>query len=350
MRFSGGGLREGGFSSLVSSSSLRTGGTHAPMIYSFGLSRLGDVIGNYRIVRVLGEGGAGMVYEVEHVRLGRKKAMKLLHADVPADFVARFFNEARAVNTIRHPNIIDIEDFVTLESGESFTVMDPAWSARTCARCSCARAGSRRRAPPRSGRRSRRRSPACTRSTSSTAISSPRDVFLETQGAKRRDSEPKLLDLRHREVLERVDRAHARRHDDGHAERHGARADHRRQASRHRGGPVRARHGARRVRDRRAGVRRQGQARAKVLRAHCYDAPVPPSERRGEPVGAVLESIILRCLSKAPEDRFAERDRARARVRRERPVRGAAAARARRVEGDDAGVRRADRAARARVG
>src|SRR5262245_31015457 len=79
---------------------------------SEGGGRLGHVIGNYRLIRILGEGGVGTVYEAEHVRLGRKMALKLLHPDVVSDeLVVRFFNEARAVNEIKHPNIIEVEDF-----------------------------------------------------------------------------------------------------------------------------------------------------------------------------------------------------------------------------------------------
>jgi serine/threonine-protein kinase len=87
--------------------------------------RLGHVIGNYRLLRVLGEGGVGTVYEAEHVRLGRKVAVKVLHPDVVTrELVLRFFNEARAVNSIRHPNIIDVEDFVTTPTGEHYMVME----------------------------------------------------------------------------------------------------------------------------------------------------------------------------------------------------------------------------------
>lgn len=87
--------------------------------------RVGTVVGNYRLLRVLGEGGVGTVYEAEHVQLGRKVAIKLLHPDVATkETVTRFFNEARAVNEIRHPNIIDVEDFVTTPEGEHYMLME----------------------------------------------------------------------------------------------------------------------------------------------------------------------------------------------------------------------------------
>jgi len=87
--------------------------------------RLGHVLGNYRLIRKLGEGGVGSVYEGEHVRLGRKMALKVLHPDVAsAETIVRFFNEARAVNEIKHPNILDVEDFVTADTGEHYLIME----------------------------------------------------------------------------------------------------------------------------------------------------------------------------------------------------------------------------------
>jgi hypothetical protein len=87
--------------------------------------RLGHVLGNYRLIRKLGEGGVGSVYEGEHLRLGRKMALKVLHPDVAsAETIARFFNEARAVNEIKHPNILDVEDFVTADTGEHYLIME----------------------------------------------------------------------------------------------------------------------------------------------------------------------------------------------------------------------------------
>jgi len=87
--------------------------------------QLGHVLGNYRLIRKLGEGGVGTVYEGEHVRLGRKMALKVLHPETAsAETIVRFFNEARAVNEIRHPNIVDVEDFVTTDDGEHYLIME----------------------------------------------------------------------------------------------------------------------------------------------------------------------------------------------------------------------------------
>ncbi len=87
---------------------------------------LGRSIGNYQIVRQLGEGGMGTVYLAEHPRIGKKVAVKMLHAQLcaNAELVSRFFQEARAVNEIRHPNIVDISDFGETEDGVVYFVME----------------------------------------------------------------------------------------------------------------------------------------------------------------------------------------------------------------------------------
>ncbi|MCP4445487.1 MAG: serine/threonine protein kinase, partial [Myxococcales bacterium] len=74
---------------------------------------IGAQVGGYRITAKLGEGAMGVVYRGEHTVLGRPAAIKFLNADLVQneDLVSRFFTEARAVNGIRHPNIVDITDF-----------------------------------------------------------------------------------------------------------------------------------------------------------------------------------------------------------------------------------------------
>lgn len=74
---------------------------------------IGTQLLNYRIVRKLGAGGLGVVYEGEHPLIGRKAALKVLNPQVAGDesMVARFLAEARAVNAIRHPNIVDVTDY-----------------------------------------------------------------------------------------------------------------------------------------------------------------------------------------------------------------------------------------------
>src|SRR5512138_3146161 len=88
--------------------------------------RVGHTLGSYRVVELLGKGGMGYVFRAEHVKLGREVALKLLRSDYSRrrDAVARFFQEARTVNRVRHRNIVDVTDFVELEDGTTFIIME----------------------------------------------------------------------------------------------------------------------------------------------------------------------------------------------------------------------------------
>ncbi len=72
------------------------------------------MVGSYRVVSLLGEGGMGAVYLGEHRAIGGRVAIKALHPRYAADpeTVARFFNEARAVNLVQHQNIVQVVDFI----------------------------------------------------------------------------------------------------------------------------------------------------------------------------------------------------------------------------------------------
>jgi serine/threonine-protein kinase len=78
---------------------------------------LGERVGTYQLEEVLGQGGMGQVFRGRHHLLGRAVAVKILSPQLAADqeFVSRFFYEARVVNEIRHPNIIDIIDFIEID-------------------------------------------------------------------------------------------------------------------------------------------------------------------------------------------------------------------------------------------
>lgn len=80
----------------------------------------------YRIVRLLGEGSMGSVYEVEHIDLEKIFAMKLLHSYRKSnrDFVERFKQEARAVAKLAHPNIVSISDYGETEDNIPYFVME----------------------------------------------------------------------------------------------------------------------------------------------------------------------------------------------------------------------------------
>jgi serine/threonine-protein kinase len=87
---------------------------------------IGQTVGNYRVTGLLGQGGMGVVYLAEHPGIGRRAAIKVLHGELARDpdVLARFFNEARAANAIRHPGIVEIFDFGTLADGSSYIAME----------------------------------------------------------------------------------------------------------------------------------------------------------------------------------------------------------------------------------
>lgn len=77
---------------------------------------LGQTLGeSYRVLRRIGAGGMGQVYEAEHTLLGRHFALKVLDTEqlTRRDAVQRFFAEARAASQIEHPHIVDVVHFVT---------------------------------------------------------------------------------------------------------------------------------------------------------------------------------------------------------------------------------------------
>jgi serine/threonine protein kinase len=80
---------------------------------------IGQTIGNYLVTQKLGEGGMGAVYLAEHPSIGKKVALKVLHSEFSTnqEVAARFFHEAKAVNDIGHPNIVDIVDFGIIQAG-----------------------------------------------------------------------------------------------------------------------------------------------------------------------------------------------------------------------------------------
>lgn len=87
---------------------------------------VGDrLLNKYKLVRVLGEGGMGLVFEAHHELLGKRVAVKSLHANLADDeqLVQRFFREARAAAAIGHRSIIDVYD-VGQEGGSTFLVME----------------------------------------------------------------------------------------------------------------------------------------------------------------------------------------------------------------------------------
>jgi serine/threonine-protein kinase len=86
----------------------------------------GDTLGPYTIVRRLGAGAMGEVYQARHKHMGRDAAIKVLRAELTEepDVVNRFFTEARATAAVRHPGIVEIFDCDLHRSGRAFIVME----------------------------------------------------------------------------------------------------------------------------------------------------------------------------------------------------------------------------------
>jgi len=82
--------------------------------------------GRYLIIRRIGEGGMGAVYEAKHTLIGKRVAVKVLLEKFisKSDFVARLLQEARLASSIGHENIVDVTDFGTTDDGRSFVVME----------------------------------------------------------------------------------------------------------------------------------------------------------------------------------------------------------------------------------
>ncbi len=82
--------------------------------------------GKYRVLREIGSGAMGIVYEAVHVALGRRVAIKTLRANTSEDpdLVSRFEREARAASAIGHPHIVDVFDLGRTADGALFMVME----------------------------------------------------------------------------------------------------------------------------------------------------------------------------------------------------------------------------------
>ena len=80
----------------------------------------------YRVLKLIGEGGMGSVYEVEHVELGKRFVLKALFRELAGrkDLVARLRTEWRALGRLDHPNIINVTDAGTSDNGVHFYVME----------------------------------------------------------------------------------------------------------------------------------------------------------------------------------------------------------------------------------
>ena len=87
---------------------------------------VGTLFGNFEVVRKVGQGGMGVVYEAKHRTIGRKAAIKVMHHEWTRnpEYTQRFLNEARAVNIIQHPGLIEIFEYGQQPDGTLFIVME----------------------------------------------------------------------------------------------------------------------------------------------------------------------------------------------------------------------------------
>lgn len=92
-----------------------------------GVGRAGSTVGGkYRLGRLLGEGGMGEVYEAQHAVIGRRFAIKFLHAHLTrnAELMERFQREAQAAGALENENIAAAVDFGMADDGAPFLVME----------------------------------------------------------------------------------------------------------------------------------------------------------------------------------------------------------------------------------
>ena len=89
---------------------------------------MGDLLRfqRFEIVRRLGEGGMGIVYEAVDSQIGRRVALKVLRQELLAEqpeLINRLWAEARAANGIRHPGVVEISEAAVTEDGSGYLVM-----------------------------------------------------------------------------------------------------------------------------------------------------------------------------------------------------------------------------------
>ncbi len=90
-------------------------------------ARVGEVIDRrYKLLRIIGHGGMGAVFEAEHIVIKRQHAIKLLHPALGErpDIAQRFEREAIATGRLRHPSCVEVSDFGRLPDGALYLVME----------------------------------------------------------------------------------------------------------------------------------------------------------------------------------------------------------------------------------
>ncbi len=83
---------------------------------------IGQQLGNYRLINLLGEGGFAEVYSGEHIHMGTHAAVKVLTTKLTPDMIEQFRNEARTIFSLEHPHIVRVHDY-SLNGNKPYIVM-----------------------------------------------------------------------------------------------------------------------------------------------------------------------------------------------------------------------------------
>jgi serine/threonine-protein kinase len=129
-RSAGEGARSAGEGARSAGEGARSAGEGAPVVdrrlTDSNQAWLGKVVdGRYRVLEVIGRGGMGVVYRVEHLRMGKIAAMKVLHRDLAQDpdVIGRFEREAAVISKLHHPHTVQVFDFGTAQ-GALYLIME----------------------------------------------------------------------------------------------------------------------------------------------------------------------------------------------------------------------------------
>ncbi|MGH8316053.1 MAG: protein kinase domain-containing protein, partial [Steroidobacterales bacterium] len=102
----------------MAAATLDTGVSERPSSLS-----INTTVGEYRVDGVIGSGGMATVYRATQTMIGKRVAIKVMHRTKSDTAISRFVKEARAVNLIGHPNIVDVFGFGMTDGGRPYLVM-----------------------------------------------------------------------------------------------------------------------------------------------------------------------------------------------------------------------------------